>query len=120
MNKQNIGFEKEKDIANFLIGKGFEILNLNFTLPCGEIDIVAKDKRDIVFIEVKYRKSNYAGTPQEAVSIQKQKKLIKTALIYMQQNEISANVRFDVAAISKDKIEIIRSAFVPDENIYCF
>ena len=120
MNSRDLGFAKEKEAAAFLKAQGYKILDTNYRTRFGEIDIIAKDKNDIVFVEVKYRKSSYGGTPQEAVNYNKQQKIIKSALAYIKQNSLKNNIRFDVAAISKDCIEIIKSAFFPSYGQYYF
>jgi putative endonuclease len=117
---REIGFEKEKEVCTYLKNLGLKILETNFRTCFGEIDIIAQESNAIVFIEVKYRKSSYSGTPQEAVSLKKQEKIIKSAVFYIQKNNLTKNIRFDVAAVSEGKIEIIKSAFIPKENIFCF
>ena len=111
---RTLGFQKEKEAANFIKNKGYKILTTNYSTQYGEIDIIAKYKKDIVFIEVKYRQSSFSGTPQEAVNFKKQQKIIKSAAIYIKENNIKANIRFDVVAISATEIAIIESAFDAD------
>jgi putative endonuclease len=118
MNSRDVGFAKEKEVAAFLKKQGYKILETNYRTSFGEIDIIAKDKDDIVFIEVKYRKSSSVATPQEAVNYKKQQKIIKSALVYIKQNSIEKNIRFDVAAASDKNIEIIKSAFAPSDGRY--
>ncbi len=80
----------------------------------GEIDIIAKDKEYLVFIEVKYRKDNKTGSPLEAITYSKQKTISKVALYYMYLHGIGENhpVRFDVACIEGEDIEYIENAFM--------
>lgn len=112
INKREIGFEKEKIAAEFLKKCGYKILESNFRAKCGEIDIIAKDKKVLVFIEVKYRSSANFVPPAEAVNVKKQRKIIKTSFIYMRKNRIfDADFRFDIVSILGDKIEVIESAF---------
>lgn len=109
-DSRTLGFEKEKEAAAFIKKKGYKILSTNYATQYGEIDIIAKHKKDIVFIEVKYRKSSFSGAPQEAVTYKKQQKIIKSAAMYIKENKIKENIRFDIVAISGG-IEIIESAF---------
>jgi putative endonuclease len=117
---RGIGFEKEKEVVKYLKKFGIKILETNFKTCFGEIDIIGKCRDTIVFIEVKYRKSLLGGTPQEAVTLKKQQKIIKSAIVYIKQNDIKNNIRFDVAAVDDNKIELIKSAFYLQEDMYYF
>ncbi|MBQ5769863.1 MAG: YraN family protein, partial [Clostridia bacterium] len=78
----------------------------------GEIDLIAKDKDTIVFIEVKARESFVKGSPAEAVTKTKQRRIIQTALMYLKENHIhTARMRFDVVAVLGGEIKYIPSAF---------
>ncbi|MDR1696228.1 MAG: YraN family protein [Endomicrobium sp.] len=112
------GFDKEKEAAKFLTKNGYKIIETNFNTKYGEIDIIAKHKKCLVFVEVKYRKSSDMGAPQEAVTFQKQQKIIKSAIVYLKQNHIRSDIRFDVAAITGGEITVIESAFGLPENKY--
>ncbi|MDR0977496.1 MAG: YraN family protein [Endomicrobium sp.] len=115
---RDIGFEKEREVVTYLKKLKYKILDTNFKTQFGEIDIVAKQYRTIVFIEVKYRKSSFRGTPQESVTDRKQKKIIKSAIVYLKEKNIKNNVRFDVASVSDNCIEIINSAFSISDGMY--
>jgi putative endonuclease len=117
---RDIGFEKEKEVVKHLKRLKYKILDTNFTARFGEIDIIAKQDDTIVFIEVKYRKASFSGTPQEAVTYSKQKKIIKSAILYIKLHHIKDNIRFDIAAVDDNNIEIINSAFSVPEGIYYF
>ena len=113
---RDVGFDKERKAIKYIKKFKYKILTTNFTTKFGEIDIIAKDKDILVFIEVKYRKSLYSGTPQEAVKFTKQQRIIKSAIVYIKENNIKSDMRFDIIAINNDKIELIKSAFVPVDN----
>ena len=82
--------------------KGFTILERNYGRATGEIDLIAQDGESIVFVEVKYRNNNEYGYPAEAVTAAKQKKIIDTAMLYLQEKEKSeTDIRFDVAELTK-------------------
>jgi putative endonuclease len=117
---RDVGFAKEKEVVEYLKNLKYKIIETNFSTKFGEIDIIAKHEDTIVFIEVKYRKSLYGGTPQEAVTFKKQKKIIKSAMVYIKQNNIKDSIRFDIAAVDNNKIEIIESAFALKEQLYYF
>jgi len=117
---RDIGFEKEREVVEYLKSFNYEILTTNFRTPFGEIDIIARRNKIVVFVEVKYRSSSSAAAPYEAVNSQKQRKIINSAIIYIKQNNIKESVRFDIASVHGGKIEIINSAFAPPENLYYF
>jgi Predicted endonuclease distantly related to archaeal Holliday junction resolvase len=82
----------------------------------GEIDIVAREKGAIVFVEVKTRKSSKLGYPEQAVGIRKQKKMSQLAMWYLQKKKIiDTSARFDVVAItmlsSGNEIKLFKNAF---------
>ena len=83
-----------------------EILETNFRSPWGEIDIIAKDRDIWVFLEVKTRESLRAGLPEESVTREKQNKIRRSALFYLQKkcyNPEEVSFRFDVLAIRKEQ-----------------
>lgn len=102
--KQNIikGRFGEEASVEYLKRKRYKILDINFRCKIGEVDIVARDKSTIVFIEVKSRQSNQYGYPSEAVNYHKQRKISKVALYYLQSKKLfdyDYNIRFDVIEI---------------------
>jgi putative endonuclease len=110
------GKEGEKIAAAFLKKNGYRIIEINFRCPIGEIDIVAKEKNDLVFVEVKTRKSIELGYPEQAVGIRKQKKMSQLALWYLQKRKIAdTNARFDVVAVTlipeNNEVKLIKNAF---------
>ncbi len=99
-NKKSAGDYGEQLAAGFIKNLGYEIIKQNFRYGHGEIDLVAKDKDVLVFIEVKYRKNLEFGEPEYAVKTSKQKQLKKIAEAYLAINEIKdQNCRMDVVAI---------------------
>jgi putative endonuclease len=114
--KITTGKEGEKIAAAYLKKNGYRIIEINFRCPIGEIDIIAKEKDDLVFVEVKTRKSIELGYPEQAVGIKKQKKMSQLALWYLQKRKIAdTNARFDVVAITlipdKNEVKLIKNAF---------
>lgn len=114
LNKREIGTKKEKIAVKFLVDNGYEILEQNFYASDGEIDIIAKDKDYLVFVEVKYRFNNKYGLGYESVTKKKQMTINKVAKYYMFKNNISfdSKVRFDVVSIDGNNIQIIKNAFM--------
>ncbi|HNZ11219.1 MAG: hypothetical protein BWX99_01788 [Deltaproteobacteria bacterium ADurb.Bin151] len=114
--KRGTGRAGEDIAAGFLEKNGYRISERNYRCPIGEIDIVARDKNDLVFVEVKTRRSADLGYPEQAVGIKKQKKISKLALWYLQEKRLNGvRTRFDVVAVmmqpSGNDIRLIKNAF---------
>lgn len=111
------GDEGEDIAVEFLLKKGFEIIERNYRFEKGEIDIIAKDKNEIVFIEVKTRKSLEFGLPEFSITNGKIKQLKRIASAYLWEKEIyETDCRFDVVAIlmldsSHPEINHLENAF---------
>ncbi|MBM3248134.1 MAG: YraN family protein [Candidatus Omnitrophica bacterium] len=124
MSKEKIelGLAGEKKAVEFLKDNGYEILDKNFRTSLGEIDIVAKDKDCICFVEVKTRSSDQKGSPEEAITRHKQHKLSQMALLYLKhKNLLKKSARFDIVTViqnlpEKDKINVIKNAFLLDSH----
>lgn len=116
MGSVSKGKSGEKRAVEFLKQKGFEILLTNYRYGHKEIDIIAKDKKCIVFVEVKAGKSKSFGPPEGWVNLKKQRKLAEVATAFLQENQFPGyDFRFDVIAIDKssnqERIEHIENAF---------
>ena len=85
--------------ARFLRGKGYAIQSSNYRCRLGEIDIIATDRRYVVFVEVKTRKEDSRYLPREAVTITKQRKLLQTAAMYLSRFPTALQPRFDVVEV---------------------
>ncbi len=92
----------EQAVAEELERQGYEIVTRNYHSRYGEIDIIAKKDGFLAFVEVKARNPRSKGTPAEAVTPTKRKKLIETALLYMQESRSTLQPRFDVAEVYFD------------------
>jgi len=97
---KDIGSLGEDISENFFKNLGYKILDKNFRCKCGEIDIIASHKGYICFIEVKTRYGINFGMPAEAVTYSKQRKIYKTAQVYISRKNIfDSNFRFDVMEV---------------------
>lgn len=97
---QMVGKKGEDIAAEFLKKNKYKILERNFYCNQGEIDIIAKDKNEIVFVEVKTRNNINYGTPSEAVTIQKQKHLKRATEYYIYKNNLyNEFIRLDVIEV---------------------
>jgi len=104
--KTHFGSQGEKIAANFLQKNGFEILEMNYQNSSGrrlgEIDIIAQENKELVFVEVKTRNwKNYAGTlPEENITYAKLKKMARIAESYLRQkNILDCTYRFDAISV---------------------
>ena len=110
----------EAEAAHYLQRNGMKILEQNYRVPVGEIDIIARQKTYLIFIEVKARRSRKFGTPQEAVGVRKQRQIIRAAQWYLSENKTGKlQPRFDVVAVmpgldGKAQIEHLADAFTLD------
>ncbi len=103
----NSGKAGERAAVKFLKKSGYKILEKNFRKTYGEIDIIAQQGENIAFVEVKTRKSAAFGTPAEFVTKDKQKKIIKCAYTYIQENDLDAGFTFDVIEVYMENAKII-------------
>lgn len=112
-NKRETGTRKEELAAEFLARRGVRILERNFRCRQGEIDLIGRDGRYLVFFEVKYRRNERKGVPAEAVGYAKQQKIRYTAQYYLYSRRYREDTpcRFDVVSILGDQISWLRDAF---------
>ncbi|MEG1519411.1 MAG: YraN family protein [Clostridia bacterium] len=110
------GNEGEKLAAKFLKKKKYKIIAKNYTCKIGEIDIIAKDKDVMVFVEVKRRHNDDFGVPSQNVNYTKQNKIIQVAKYYMVTEHIDFLTRFDVVEITGEKINHIEGAFYANNH----
>lgn len=90
------------------------ILDKNYYTRQGELDLIARDGRTLVFVEVKYRKGRGQGYAEEAVTLKKQRSMMKAAFVYMHQHGYDRGMtscRFDVVGITDRDIHWIKDAF---------
>ncbi len=113
MNTREIGKQKEKEAEFFLQKQNIKILERNFRCRQGEIDLVGLEKDVLVFVEVKYRKTNVSGRPEEAVSYYKQEKICRVCDYYRMTHPFfhSKRIRFDVVAIDENGLRWYQNAF---------
>ena len=113
---QDFGKLGEDLAVNYLINKGYQILERNWRSGHKEIDIIALDGDTLVAVEVKTRKSNTYGEPDIAVGAMKQQMLIWAADAYVRYKNLDVEVRFDIVSIvitdTGEHIEHIEDAFI--------
>lgn len=97
---KDIGKRGEDIAADYLKRNDFTIILRNYRKNCGELDIIAENDGDLVFIEVKTRTTETHGSAEEAVTPAKQRQIVKLATIYMSEKGLfDQNIRFDVVCI---------------------
>ena len=115
MQKNTFGKKGELTAVNYLKDNNYQILEVNYKNKIGEIDIIAKDKNYIVFIEVKTRTSGMFGDPLEAINQKKQLKIRQVATIYLIKNKLmNSPCRFDAISIlgnENPEIRHVKDAF---------
>ena len=118
-NLRTIGAEGEDAAARFLQKQGYSIIERNFATKYGEIDLIARERNVLVFVEVKLRRSPEFGRPEEAVTRAKSLQIGRAALDYLTKKRLSGvPCRFDVVAVQPAEddeflVEVFRDAFVP-------
>jgi putative endonuclease len=117
VNKRKKGIWAENLACEFLVNKGLTIEYRNFRYKRAEVDIIAWEDKVLVFVEVKYRRTDYFGAPETAVDEAKQALILDAAAAYAEKIDHDWALRFDIVAITGGpgdlKIEHIRDAFFP-------
>lgn len=121
-NKKKLGKVGEAVAYRYLKRIGYIILEKNYTTPIGEIDIIAEDGDILVFVEVKTRRSDNYGLPEEVIDLKKIRKLTRLAQLYIKNKSLyHREARFDVVSIlaqgrfCKKRIKLIKNAFYAEE-----
>jgi len=114
--RQILGREGERIAENYLKEKGYRLVERNYRCPMGELDLIALDRRVIVFIEVKTRSDFRFGVPTESVHPRKQRKMIQAALYFLSRHRLHhREARFDVVGVSlakgRPEVEHVQNAF---------
>ncbi len=114
MNRRAVGSRFEEMAAAHLEAQGLSILAHNYRCRLGEIDLVAREGETVVFVEVKYRKGDAYGAPEEAIHAAKQQRIRRVAQRYLldQHLPLETCCRFDVVAVDGDgRLTHYRNAF---------
>ena len=119
--RRGVGASGEEAVARWYEQRGFAVVSRNWRVREGELDLVLQRGRTVVFCEVKTRRGDAYGTPFEAVTITKQRRIRTLAIRWLSEHRVRANeLRFDVAAVrmrgdtsnpEADEIDVIERAF---------
>jgi putative endonuclease len=115
--RQRLGRRGEEIAARRLEAEGYRVLTRNYRCPYGEVDLVAKEGDCLVFVEVRTRRGDEWGTPEESVTKAKQLRLLKVAQNYLDEHgSWDVDWRVDVVAIDVDergrvrRLDVVRDA----------
>ena len=110
-SRQAYGAWGENRVARWYRDAGYEILDRNWRARSGELDLVAARGGEIVFCEVKTRRSDRFGAPAEAVDRRKQGRIRSLAVQWLKAHNRRGSLRFDVATVVGPRLEVIEAAF---------
>lgn len=114
MSRQRLelGAAGEALVADWYRANGYEVVETNWRCRQGELDLIVRKGRVLVFCEVKTRTTDAFGTPAEAVTREKRDRIRRLAAVYLEDAPFRAReVRFDVAGILDGRLEVIEAAF---------
>lgn len=113
MNQRAVGSKWELKAKVMLEQQGYQIIEMNYRCRQGEIDLIGYDGSILCFIEVKFRKHSNCGTPGEAITPQKQKRISQAAKYYLYQKQLAEDIpcRYDAVLITDETMELIKNAF---------
>ncbi len=108
MNKHQIyGKNSELIAKEYLEAKNYHLIEINWRTKFGEIDLIMRDGETIVFVEVKARRSSSYGFALEALTVKKQRQLIKLAQLYIQSNDLwNHDYRIDYISIQEENHQL--------------
>ena len=111
-----LGKKGEQLAVNYLINKGYKIVERNWRFQKAEIDIIATKDKTLISVEVKTRSTNDFGSPQDFVNKKKIKLMVSAMNEYILNKDLDIELRFDIVAITKDKssfdIQHFKDAFL--------
>jgi putative endonuclease len=100
--KRGLGNRGEELAARMLVEKGYRVVTRNWRRPFGELDLIAQDGECLVFVEVRTRRGETLGSPEESITRRKKARLVALAESYAQESRWEGDWRIDVIAIELD------------------
>ncbi|HPE59124.1 MAG: YraN family protein [Thiothrix sp.] len=110
-NTRARGLAAEDRACTYLQARGLKLLQRNYRLRSGEIDLIMRDDTHLVFVEVRYRNSKRYGGALQSVDFRKQQRIMRTAQHFLLYNPYDLPVRFDVIALEGQELRWIQHAF---------
>lgn len=123
MGKLETGGKGEQLATEFLRKHGYRVIERNYHCRIGEVDIIAREGKELVFVEVRTRESVDFGEPEESIDLSKQKRLVKLSYYYIIEHALeSIPWRIDVVTVrlspdAKPEIRLLKNA-VSDDRTY--
>jgi putative endonuclease len=106
------GEKSEQQACQYLLTQGLQLVDKNFHCKYGELDLIMRDLKTLVIVEVRFRQSSRYGNALESITKKKQSRIIVTTEYYLLKNKINSPIRFDVVTMSGDtEINWIKNAF---------
>lgn len=106
------GAQSEQRARDYLVAQGLAEVARNYRCRFGELDLIMRDRNDLVIVEVRYRRSDTYGSALESITARKQSRIIAATHCYLAANPHPAAIRFDVVALSGDnRLQWIKNAF---------
>lgn len=110
--RRALGAAGEARAAGWYEERGYEVVARNWRCADGELDLVVRRRRELVFVEVKTRRTARFGLPVEALTIDKQRRIRRLALRFLEgQARRGCDLRFDVVSILGDELTVLEGAF---------
>ena len=110
--RRALGAAGEAEAASWYEEHGYTVVHRNWRCREGELDLVVRRGRELVFVEVKTRRTDRFGVPAEAITRDKQRRLRGLAMRYLEATGVRAGaLRFDVVSILGGRLEVIEAAF---------
>lgn len=114
-SRKRLGDWGESVAAHRLEADGYRIVARNWRCAQGEIDLIAQTSEELVFVEVKTRRGQEMGSPEEALTPAKQKKLMQLAELYVIEHNLDVDWRIDLVAVELDKSgKLLRCEHIPN------
>ncbi len=113
--RKKLGQWGEKVAALQLEADGYSIVARNWRCAIGEVDLIAEMGEELIFVEVKTRRGRGAGTPEEALTVAKGKKLFELANMYLAEKDLDVDWRVDLVAVELDRAgKLLRCEHIPN------
>ncbi len=122
IDSKKLGIKGEKFVVKYLKKNKYKILLRNFSCHFGEIDIIARNDKFIIFVEVKTRNETSMMLPRTSVDYKKQERITSTANYFLRKYKTDLTTRFDIAEVifehnGKMKINYLENAFIYKNNL---
>lgn len=112
---QQLGLAGEERALHYLQQQGLRCVARNYRCRAGEIDLILRQQKTLIFVEVRYRTENDYGSALESITLAKRRRLLRAAKHYLLRMETLPECRFDVISLDKTQINWIQNAFTLED-----